>query len=187
MGDLNDFQFSTPLATLKGSPALLSDLVDTLPLAERYSYVYQGNSQALDHILASGALMARPFAYDVVHVNAEFAEQVSDHDPQTLIVTLNDAPTVDAGGPYTVIEGSTITLTATGSDFEGGLLTYAWDLDNNGSFETPGQSVSFTGDDAWAINTVKVQVTDNGGLTAVDETTINERRAQVVYLPTISR
>ncbi len=173
MGDLNDFQFSAPLATLKGSPAILSDLVDTLPLAERYSYVYEGNSQALDHILASDALMARPFAYDVVHVNAEFAEQVSDHDPQTLIITLNDAPTVDAGGPYTVIEGSTITLTAAGSDFEGGPLTYAWDLDYNGSFETPGQSVFYTGTGAYSVNTVKVQVTDNGGLTAVAETTVS--------------
>ena len=54
-------------------------------------------------------------------------------------------PTVDAGGPYSVNEGGSVTLTATGSDPNGDSLTYAWDLDNNGSFETPGQSVNFAG------------------------------------------
>ena len=99
MGDLNDFQFSSALETLMGSPAILTDLIDTLPLAERYSYVYEGNSETLDHILASAAVVARPYVYDVVHVNSEFAVQASDHEPQAMVVTLNNPPTVDAGGP----------------------------------------------------------------------------------------
>ena len=79
-----------------------------------------------------------------MHVNAEFADQASDHDPPVARLTLNDAPTVSAGGPYSVAEGGTVTLTATGNDPEDGALTYAWDLDGNGTFETTGQSVSFT-------------------------------------------
>jgi hypothetical protein len=71
-----------------------------------------------------------------------------------------------------VNEGSSVTLTATGTDPEGQPLTYAWDLDNNGIFETPGQSVSFTGVDGPATPTVNVRVTDNGGLTAVASTTV---------------
>ncbi|XZG69308.1 endonuclease/exonuclease/phosphatase family protein [Chitinibacteraceae bacterium HSL-7] len=88
LGDLNDFQFSPALATLKS--AGLTDLVETLPENERYTYVYDGNSQALDHILASPAL-ARVAAYDVVHVNAEFASQTSDHDPEVARFALGTA------------------------------------------------------------------------------------------------
>jgi PKD domain len=85
---------------------------------------------------------------------------------------VNQPPTVDAGGPYTVDEGGSVQLTATGVDPEGGPLTYAWDLDNNGTFETTGQSVSFSADDGPAIATVHVMVTDDGGLTAVGDATV---------------
>jgi predicted extracellular nuclease len=78
MGDLNDFSFSPPLQRLK--QAGLTALVETLPPAEQYTYVFQGNSQALDHILVAPSL-APTATYDVVHVNAEFAQQSSDHDP----------------------------------------------------------------------------------------------------------
>jgi predicted extracellular nuclease len=84
-GDLNDFEFSTAVRTLSRSAWLL-DLPATLPLPERYTYVFDGNSQVLDHILISPALALLPFRYDVVHVNAEFADQVSDHDPQVVRV-----------------------------------------------------------------------------------------------------
>jgi hypothetical protein len=86
LGDLNDFEFSTALATLR--QGLLHPLIETLPPDQRYTYDFEGNSQALDHILVSDALFARQFSYDVVHVNAEFAEQASDHDPQVVRITL---------------------------------------------------------------------------------------------------
>ena len=43
-----------------------------LPPNERYSYVFDGNSQALDHILVSPALLLPLPEYDSVHVNSEF-------------------------------------------------------------------------------------------------------------------
>jgi hypothetical protein len=79
LGDLNDFEFSAPLAALKAG--ILNDLVERLPAAEHYTYVFEGNSQVLDHILVSDNLMTA-IEYDVVHVNAEFADQASDHDPE---------------------------------------------------------------------------------------------------------
>jgi uncharacterized protein len=81
LGDFNDFQFSETINLLKGG--VLIDLVDTLPLSERYSYVFDGNSQVLDQILVSDHLFnGAPFTYDVIHANAEFFDQVSDHEPQ---------------------------------------------------------------------------------------------------------
>ncbi len=78
-GDFNDFEFSDTLRILEGDD--LVNLVETLPEPARYSYVFQGNSQALDHVLVTRALREGA-EYDSVHVNAEFADQVSDHDPQ---------------------------------------------------------------------------------------------------------
>ncbi len=82
--------------------------------------------------------------------------------------------TVDAGGPYTVTEGASITVTAAGSDPEGGPLTYEWDLDNDSVFETPGQSVTFSaaGLDGPGTHTVAVRATDSGGLSDTDQATV---------------
>ena len=80
LGDLNDFEFSETLDILEGSG--LTNLMETLPVPERYSYVFEGNSQTLDQILVSGSLTRPRPEYDSVHVNAEFADQASDHDPQ---------------------------------------------------------------------------------------------------------
>ena len=54
------------------------------PAGERYTYVFEGNAQAIDHLLINPALGARlvPDGLDIVHVNAEYREQASDHDPQ---------------------------------------------------------------------------------------------------------
>ncbi len=93
LGDLNDFEFSRTADILVGTDhaTRLVDLPRTLPANERYTYDYQGNSQVLDHIMISPALTVRPpgwrgpaYDYDVVHTNAEFHDQDSDHDPQVV-------------------------------------------------------------------------------------------------------
>ncbi|MFD9629723.1 endonuclease/exonuclease/phosphatase family protein [Streptomyces violascens] len=81
VGDINDFDFSGTTKALEDGGALRS-AYRTLPKKERYSYVYQGNTQVLDQILTSPAI--RGFDYDSVHINAEFANQTSDHDPQII-------------------------------------------------------------------------------------------------------
>ncbi|WP_199546681.1 endonuclease/exonuclease/phosphatase family protein [Streptomyces sp. N35] len=81
VGDINDFEFSGTTKALTADGALEA-AITSLPRAERYSYVFQGNSQVLDQILTSPSI--DDYAYDSVHINAEFAEQNSDHDPQVL-------------------------------------------------------------------------------------------------------
>ncbi|MEU3223879.1 endonuclease/exonuclease/phosphatase family protein [Streptomyces sp. NPDC006976] len=86
LGDLNDFAFSPTVGALTAGK-VLKPLITTLPKNEQYSYVYEGNSQTLDHILTSPGV--RRFDYDVVHINAEFADQASDHDPQIVRLDVN--------------------------------------------------------------------------------------------------
>ncbi|MGW7469729.1 endonuclease/exonuclease/phosphatase family protein [Streptomyces xantholiticus] len=81
LGDINDFEFSHTTQALTDGGALYP-AIKSLPRSERYSYVYQGNSQVLDQILTSPSIDR--FSYDSVHINAEFADQDSDHDPQVL-------------------------------------------------------------------------------------------------------
>ena len=92
LGDINDFEFSETVDIMVGSGAnAIVDLPRRLPVNERYSYVYEGNSQVLDQILISKALTVAPpgakyraYDYDIVHTNSEFYDQDSDHDPQVV-------------------------------------------------------------------------------------------------------
>ncbi|MGW1951673.1 endonuclease/exonuclease/phosphatase family protein [Streptomyces sp. NPDC001920] len=84
LGDINDFEFSGTTERLEDGGALWS-AIKSLPRSERYSYVYQGNAQTLDQILVSPSIRRScDFEYDSVHINAEFNDQISDHDPQVL-------------------------------------------------------------------------------------------------------
>lgn len=81
VGDYNDFQWSKPIKTLESFN--MTDMMNKVPEKDRYSYVYQGNSQALDHVLVSNNL-ADATKLDSVHVNSDFTDmsgRASDHDP----------------------------------------------------------------------------------------------------------
>lgn len=89
VGDLNDFVDAPPLRALTDTTPL-RDLATINPAAAHYSYVYNGLSQILDHILATPNLRAalRSFAY--AHLDADYPDglagqptpyRVSDHDP----------------------------------------------------------------------------------------------------------
>lgn len=90
-GDLNDYEFSRPLNILKNNegalPAnqTLTNLAENASVAnERYTINYQGNAQAIDHILYSPALVTRLVNVDIVHLNSDLDKnntlRASDHD-----------------------------------------------------------------------------------------------------------
>ncbi len=120
VGDLNDFEFSPAVVGLKGSPQILYDLIETLPPSQRYTYVYEGNSEMLDHILVSGDLFKNAQVQDdVVHVNSEFATQSSDHEPQVARFTLpaaNSITTLSAPTP-TLPNGSPLPISGQVIDY----------------------------------------------------------------------
>jgi len=95
LGDLNDFEFSETINVLqRGEPRTSFELIDLWhlrPQSERYSYIFQGNAQVLDHILASPSLLRDRPEFDAVHMNSEFTEeQQSDHDPPLARFELDD-------------------------------------------------------------------------------------------------
>ncbi|MEB3337699.1 MAG: choice-of-anchor I family protein [Leptolyngbyaceae bacterium] len=97
LGDLNEFEFISPLSTLAGgSTPVLTNLVNTLPENERYSFIFDGNSQQLDHILVSNNLSAGA-DFDIVNINTEFVDnpqRASDHDPLVARLTLGETFTL---------------------------------------------------------------------------------------------
>ena len=88
VGDLNDYQFSPALRSLitgtadGTGTATLTDLITTLPANQQYTYDFDGISEVLDHILVSKGV--GNLTYQVVHINSEYANQTSDHDPQVV-------------------------------------------------------------------------------------------------------
>lgn len=137
---------------------------------------------------ASGTVVAGTHVYaddGVYTVTVTVTDDDGGVGSDTTTVTVrNLPPTVSAGGPYSVDEGSSVSVSAVGSDPGNDALTYAWDLDGDGSFETPGQSVTFSAAllDGPATRTVRIRVTDTGGLTAVESTTVDVLNVAPVML-----
>lgn len=88
MGDLNSYYDSPPIDTLRSVG--LVHAFDRLPPEERYTYIYQGIAQVLDHILVNASYEDSISRVDILHVNADYPLQMpgdtsvlhkSDHDP----------------------------------------------------------------------------------------------------------
>jgi len=82
-GDLNTFEFTDDLTEiLPGGGKIMTNLLLDVPAEQRYSYVFEGNSQTLDHVFVTEALI--PGArVDPVHLNSNLpsGRSGSDHDP----------------------------------------------------------------------------------------------------------
>jgi hypothetical protein len=101
------------------------------------------------------------------------ALRVTDDDGgvgiDTAAVSVGNAPPVaEAGGPYSGNEGSPIVLTGSGADPTNDPLTYVWDLDGDGAFETPGQVVTYIWPDDGQF-TVRLRVDDGRGGVDIDD------------------
>ncbi|MFD1030587.1 DUF6359 domain-containing protein [Metaplanococcus flavidus] len=127
-GDMNDFEFTPSIEALKGD--ILTNKVGDVPLEDRFSYYYQGNSQVLDHLLVTNNLADRT-ELDMVHINAMFMEEhgrASDHDPLLAQISFTEpeVPAIpgeqEADPDYT---GDTAVVTAGDFNDEGELtLTF---------------------------------------------------------------
>ncbi len=184
IGDLNSYTFETPIQALEAGG--FENLVRTYGGLTAYSYVFNGESGYLDHALGNASMAAQVTGVNEWHINPDeptvldyntnfkSANHVttlydpgpyrsSDHDPVIVGIQLNHAPTADAGGPYTVAEGGSVTVTATGTDADDDTVTFAWDLDNDGAFDDAvGATASFSAAaiDGPATTTIRVRASD---------------------------
>jgi hypothetical protein len=102
----------------------------------------------------------------------------------TTTVKVGAAPTANAGGPYSAVEGGTVQLTGSGTDPNNGLyVAYEWDLDNDGLFNESGagadngnenvQNPVFQAKDGPAAYPIKLRTTNDRGLSTVANGTVN--------------
>lgn len=132
VGDFNSYLNEDPLASLEAGN--FESLLRRLPAAERYSYVFDGETGALDHAFASNNLKAQVSSITVWHINADEPEVLdyntefktndrydvtpyrsSDHDPVLLGLNLTaDAPiivpTLNALLPLNAQAGDSISI-----------------------------------------------------------------------------
>jgi phosphohistidine swiveling domain-containing protein len=82
----------------------------------------------------------------------------------------NQAPSAEAGGPYDVNEGGSVTLHGSGSDPDDDPLTYRWDTDGNGTFETEAQNPTYNAFflDGPSTRTVTMQACDSHDVCSTD-------------------
>jgi uncharacterized protein len=131
VGDYNAFQFNDGLVdvvgTIKGQPTpphqvalASSDLVnpdlvnlgDGLGAAQQYSFVFDGNAQALDHIIVNASALKRFSRVAYARSNADFPEslrndpdrpeRLSDHDALVAYFSFPGAPIVRLNGSATI-------------------------------------------------------------------------------------
>ena len=153
LGDFNAFEFSDGYAdvmgVIRGDAAPENEVIAyapspiTRPLidgselipaaADRYSYVFAGNAQTLDHVVLNEPMImdAADIVVDHARINADFgvhnygvagnAIRVSDHDPVRVAISVAAFNNADLGisataAPATVHVGGTATYTVTANN-----------------------------------------------------------------------
>jgi hypothetical protein len=148
LGDFNAFEFNDgyvdAMNVVTGTPtpdnqtAVAGDGVDLVdpdlmnlfveePADQRYSFVFDGNAQSLDHVLINQALGVAVGGFDLDHarINADFPEvmrnnanspsRLSDHDPAIayFAVSSADLAATASAAPASVAQGATMSFNAT--------------------------------------------------------------------------
>jgi hypothetical protein len=170
VGDYNAFPFSDGyvdvMGTIKGSPTPadqvvvaspdllnpdLTNLVERLPAAERYSFSFDGNAQVLDQILVNNAMLSRFSRIHYARNDADFPEslrndasrpeRISDHDMPVAYFAFFNTPVIVLNGQNpTAVECCTpfVDPGATARDDDLGDLTAQIQVSGQVDVKTPG-------------------------------------------------
>ena len=140
LGDLNSYGRENPIDTLEDG-GLTNAISSRIPLADQYSYIFDGRSGTLDYALATPSLDLQVTGADIWHINSDEpsslgfeiqsnpsglyqpdAYRSSDHDPVIVCLDLQ-----------TLYEGSLTPAADTKSGGAGTPVTYTLILQNLGT------------------------------------------------------
>jgi uncharacterized delta-60 repeat protein len=173
-----------PYLVNAGSVVLLdgtgSSDVDGSILSYEWDFDYDGSSFTTDATGSSVNFSAIGLTGPAVRT---VALRVTDNNDATSVVatalvTINAAPTANAGGAYLVNAGDSIQLDGSGStDVDGTVASYEWDFNYDGnSFDVDGSGVTPTfsaaGLSGGTVRTIALRVTDNHGAVSVTTSSV---------------
>ena len=197
MGDFNSYLLEDPTAVLESAGN--ESLLKRMPANDRFTYVFGGETGALDHAYASGSLRAQVSSIGVWHINADepsvldyntdfntddrFAPtpfRASDHDPVLVGLTLNaDAvvsqPILGANIVSTATQGQTYTVVVSealaGGSASVTSLSVAWGDGTPATAVTMAGSVTHTYAAAGTFSVV-ITLGNSAGQTATRDGTV---------------
>lgn len=218
IGDFNAFEFNDgfgdSMGVIEGAPAPdnetvvpgdgvdlvnpdLDNLFDTELVTERYSFVFEGNAQSLDHIVVNQALLdsASSVRLDHARINADFpqtarnstgVERLADHDPAIAYISLTPPTAVDDS--YNTDEDTALNVSAPGvldndTDSENDTLTAtlvtgpsnaaSFTLNSDGSFSyTP--AANFNGMDSFTYKASDGTLDSNTATVTINVNAVND-------------
>ena len=114
LGDLNTFEFTDELSEDLpgvGAEQVLTNLIGNVQTDDAYSFNFEGNSQALDHVFVSNQLVSVA-EIDYVHTNVDFFQvgpnnaqlRTSDHEP--IVVGFDLRVTIEGTGRNEKLQGT---------------------------------------------------------------------------------
>ena len=178
---------TTELGTLGGAFSVgrsINDAAQVVGYSDRsagvgHAFVYSGGvMQDLNNLIDPAFEVYAAFGINNAGQIVATGIETATGEPRGLLLTPNQPPTANAGGPYTVAAGGTVTLNGSGTtdpDQPTATLTYEWDLDGDAIFGEVGSAAghgdetgiaptySAAGINATTTATVALRVTDNGG------------------------